>query len=101
VVENLRVVDERGIVRLALRDATLIRMEVSEIGTHVGEVVECTTSFGDVGRALPALYLLRGARIAVYEGLSSADQAVALALEETSGCAPDESITLLIVKRQA
>jgi N-methylhydantoinase A len=100
-VAELRVVDERAVVRLALRDATLVQTTVAQIATRVAEAIEAATQFGDVGRALPALYVLRGARIAAYEGLSSADQAVALALEETSGCVPHEPIALLLVTRNA
>jgi hypothetical protein len=95
------VIDERGVVRLALRDYRLTRTTAAGIESHVGDVVESATQFGDVGRALPALYLLRGARIAAYEGLTSTEQAVALATEEVEGCAPDESIVILIEPRSA
>jgi N-methylhydantoinase A/oxoprolinase/acetone carboxylase beta subunit len=100
-ISDLCVVDERGILRLALRDSRLVRATVGEAGARVAEEIERATQFGDVGRALPALYLLRGARIAAYEGLTSADQAAALALEETSGCDPGEPIALLLVTRNA
>jgi hypothetical protein len=98
---DLRVIDERGVVRLALRDYRLTRTTAAGIESHVGDVVESATQFGDVGRALPALYLLRGARIAAYEGLTSTEQAVALATEEVEGCAPDEFIIILIEPRSA
>ena len=98
---DLRVIDERGVVRLALRDYRLIRTTAARVESYVRDAVETATQFGDVGRALPALYLLRGARIAAYEGLTSTDQAVALALEEVEGCAPDESIVILIEPRSA
>jgi hypothetical protein len=65
------------------------------------QVIESATQFGDVGRALPALYLLRGARIAAFEGLSSADQAVALVAEEMEGCDASERVALLVVPRSA
>ena len=100
-VSDLRVIDERGVVRLALRDATVVQIKVGELRSSVRDCVEAATRFGDVGRALPALYLLRGARIAAFEGLSSADQAVALATEETDGCAADEPVALLVVPRAA
>ena len=100
-VRDARVVDERGVVRLSLRDPTLVRTTVGEAGPRVHDAIENATQFGDVGRALPALYLLRGPRIAAFEGLTSADQAAALAVEETEGCNPDEPVALLVVKRDA
>ena len=100
-LRDLRIVDERGVVRLALRDAMITQTTVGELESSVRDCVEDATRFGDVGRALPALYLLRGARIAAFEGLSSADQAVALTAEETDGCAAGERVTLLVVPRPA
>jgi N-methylhydantoinase A len=100
-VRDVRVVDERGVVRLALRDPTLVRTTAGELEARVRAAIESATEFGDVGRALPALYLLRGARIVAFEGLTSADQAVALAAEETEGCRQDETAALLLVARSA
>ncbi len=79
----------------------LRKRTVGELKSSVRDCVEAATRFGDVGRALPALYLLRGARIAAFEGLSSADQAIALTAEETDGCAADERVALLVVPRLA
>jgi N-methylhydantoinase A len=97
----VRVVDERGAVRLALRDPALIQTTAGELESRTRDAIEQTTHFGDVGRALPALYVLRGARIAAFEGLSSAEQGVELVLEETLGCAPDEPVVLLLAPREA
>jgi N-methylhydantoinase A len=97
---GVRVVDERGVVRLALRDPTLIRTTAEEVETRVRDAIERATQFGDVGRALPALYLLRAARLAAFEGLTGTEQGVALALEETEGCAPDDRVALLVVRRE-
>ncbi len=100
-VRDLRVVDQRGAVRLALRDPKLVRTTAGEIEARVRGAIESATDFGDVGRALPALYVLRGARIAAFEGLTSADQGAALAAEETEGCKPGDSVVLLLVARSA
>ncbi len=98
-VRELRVVDERGVVRCSLRNAVLTLTIAGEVAPRVREAIERATLFGDVGRAIPALYLVRGLRIAAFEGLSSADQAAALAAEETEGCAADEPVALLVVAR--
>lgn len=98
---DLRVVDEYGAVRLALRDPVVLCTNAKELGARVREGVEGATRFGDIGRAIPALYVLRAGRIAAFEGLASADQAVALAEEETHGCEPAEPIALLLISRSA
>lgn len=98
---NLRVVDERGAVRLALREAQLHLTTVAQIAPQVRAAIEKATKFGDVGRALPALYILRAGRIAAFEGLTSADEGAQLAQEEMLGCAEDERVALLLVSRQA
>ena len=76
------------------------RQRCAEVEPRVREAIERATHFGDVGRAIPALYLVRGARIAAFEGLTSAEQGAALAAEETEGCAPDERVALLVVPRE-
>ncbi|MGA8575000.1 MAG: hypothetical protein WB609_04835, partial [Candidatus Cybelea sp.] len=98
---DLRVVDERSAVRLALRDPDVTLTSVAQLTARVRDAIERATQFGDVGRALPALYLLRGGRIAAFEGLTSADQGAELAAEETHGCDPKERIALLLVARNA
>lgn len=96
-----RIVDDRAAVRLALRDARLQRTTAGNVARDVAAAVESATNFGDVGRALPALYLVRGGRIAAFEGLADATQAADLAAEELSGCEPSEPIAILTVPRSA
>jgi N-methylhydantoinase A/oxoprolinase/acetone carboxylase beta subunit len=98
---DLCVVDPRAVVRLTLRDAVIVRTKAGGLDGQVRDAVERATRFGDVGRALPALYVLRGERVAAYEGLMSGEQAVSLACEEIEGCDPDEPVALLTVARQA
>jgi len=98
-IRQLRIVDERGEVRLSLTNYDVERTTAGNLASSLPEIVERATSFGDVGRALPAIYLLRACRIASYEGLSNAGQAVALAVEEIEGCAADEPLVVLVVPR--
>jgi N-methylhydantoinase A len=97
---DLRVVDERGVVRLALRDPELTRANAADAGARARRAIDEATRFGDVGRALPALYLARGGRIAAFEGLISSEHAEALLREELDGCDPLEPIALLTVASQ-
>jgi N-methylhydantoinase A/oxoprolinase/acetone carboxylase beta subunit len=101
VVRRLRVVDERGEIRVAAQEHRVVRATAATLAPLLAEIIESATRFGDVGRALPALYVLRGARVAVYDGLSNAQQAVALAAEELEGCADDEPVVAIVVPREA
>ena len=98
---DLRIVDERGVVRLALRDATVLHATAAGIELRARSAVERATRFGDVGRALPELYVVRGSRIAAFDGLTASAQAAELAGEELAGCDPQERIALLTVCREA
>ncbi len=100
-VVDSRIVDERGVIRLALRDAAIVRTTVAEIEDRVRAAVESATRFGDVGRALPALYLVRRARIAAFDGLTGSDQAVALVCEDLEGSDPHEPVAILTTVRSA
>ena len=100
-VAHLRVLDERGEIRVAAQDHRIVRAAAGAFPLALANIIENTTRFGDVGRALPALYVLRGARVAAYEGLSNAQQAVALAVEELEGCADDEPVLAIVVPREA
>jgi N-methylhydantoinase A/oxoprolinase/acetone carboxylase beta subunit len=92
---DVRLVDDRGIVRLSLRDAGLVKTTAGGAEARVRDAVERATRFGDVGRALPALYVVRRARIAAFDGFTGTEQAVALALQELEGCEDAEPVALL------
>jgi N-methylhydantoinase A len=98
---QLRVLDGKGVGRLTLRDAS-VRVTAAGCATEdLRAAIEDATAFGDVGRAMPNLYVLHGARIADYSGLLSADQAVALAEEELAGRAPDAPVLIITSRRPA
>jgi N-methylhydantoinase A/oxoprolinase/acetone carboxylase beta subunit len=98
---DLRVVDERAIVRLALRDAALHVTTVAALEATLGRAMEEATEFGDVGRSLPEVYVLHGGRIADLRGLASIDQARALANEDVAGREPGDVVSVLTVRRSA
>jgi N-methylhydantoinase A len=98
---DLRVMDERATIRLSLRDARVTQTRCGDLQPVLRDAIEAATSFGDVGRALPDLYLLHGGRIADFSGLAGADQAVALANEEVTGRSADDLVAIVTVSRAA
>jgi N-methylhydantoinase A len=96
---RIRIADERGVIRLALPSAEIDVVPAGEAEERTRDAIERETRFGDVGRALPAVYVAHGARIAAFEGVVDREQAVALVCEELSGCDTDESIALITVAR--
>jgi N-methylhydantoinase A/oxoprolinase/acetone carboxylase beta subunit len=101
IVSDLRVLDRTGVGRLALRDAIVRQTVAAHALETLRAVVEEATAFGDVGRALPDIYVLHGARIADFSGLAQGDQAVALAEEELAGRADDAPVVILAASRPA
>lgn len=99
--DDARVIDERGVARLALRRATFVPASVGALAETLRDAIEAQTTFGDVGRALPALYLIHGARIADFSGLASAEQALTLANEEVGGRSSTDPVVIVTVRRQA
>jgi hypothetical protein len=100
-VRDLRVLDKTGVGRLALRDAFVCQTIARDALDVLRAAVEDATAFGDVGRALPDIYVLHGARIADFSGLAAAEQAVALAAEELEGRAPNAPVVILTASRPA
>ncbi|MDQ2873120.1 MAG: hydantoinase/oxoprolinase [Candidatus Eremiobacteraeota bacterium] len=98
---DLRILDATGVARLALRDALLSFATAGKAEIALREAIEAATAFGDVGRAMPDLYVLHGARIADFSGLASVDQAVALAQEELTGREPGAPVIILTAKKPA
>jgi hypothetical protein len=98
---GVRVLDDRGVSRLSLRRANVLHTTASAAAQALPAAIEEATSFGDVGRALPELYVLHGGRIADFSGLASADQAVALAREELAELPPDGAVAVLTAPRPA
>ncbi len=97
----LRVLDRGGVGRLTLRDGTVRVTAAGCAAEDLRTAIEDATAFGDVGRAMPNLYVLHGARIADYSGLLSAEQAVALAEEELGGREPDAPVLIITSRRPA
>ena len=98
---NLRVLDATGVARLAVRDGLVTRTTAGAAGAVLTRTLEEQTSFGDVGRALPTIYLIHAARVANLSGLANAAQVVALATEELGGLDAAAPVAIITSRNQA
>ena len=98
---DLRVLDRSGVARLALRGAIVHETSAGALDADLAAIVESQTTFGDVGRALPQIFIIHGARIADFSGLATAAQAVALAHEEVAVREPAETVLIVTSRRIA
>jgi N-methylhydantoinase A/oxoprolinase/acetone carboxylase beta subunit len=95
------VVDARGVVRLVLPGAACYPARAGDAERVLARAVDEHTTFGDVGRALPDVFLLRGARIGEFTGMAEAAQITGLVRDEQQGVADDEPVVLLVVPKRA
>jgi N-methylhydantoinase A/oxoprolinase/acetone carboxylase beta subunit len=95
------VVDERGVVRILLTDARVTMLRAGAVEAALPTLIDDATTFGDVGRALPDAFVLRGARIGEFSGLGEVGQLVALIGDELTGVDADQPVVLLTVPKRA
>jgi N-methylhydantoinase A/oxoprolinase/acetone carboxylase beta subunit len=95
------VVDARGVVRLVLPGAFAYATSVADVERSLARSVEDHTAFGDVGRALPDVFLLRAGRIGEFAGMAEAAQIAGLVRDELAGVDDAEEIVLVIVPKRA
>jgi N-methylhydantoinase A/oxoprolinase/acetone carboxylase beta subunit len=98
---SLVVVDERAVVRLVAPAAVAYATSAERCAACVRAAVEEHTAFGDVGRVLPDLWLLAGARTIELAGLTDAEAALALVADDLAGFAPDAPLVVLAIPRRA
>jgi N-methylhydantoinase A len=98
---SLAIVDERAVVRLIAPRGNVALSEAAHLPRAIAATIEEFTAYGDVGRALPDLWLLVGARIVELTGLNDAESALALAADDVSGTPDDVMIAIVAVVKPA
>ncbi|MGH7729327.1 MAG: hypothetical protein ACREM2_11150, partial [Vulcanimicrobiaceae bacterium] len=73
----------------------------ASLGSVLERIVEETTVFGDVGRAMPSVWLVYPNRIAELGTLAEPAQLLALAREDARGFAGDAPLGILAAARAA
>ena len=98
---SIAIVDERAVVRLIVARARVSVVAAGRLETAVAAAIEEYTTYGDVGRALPDLWLLVGARIVELTGLTEAAGVMALAADDVTGLAADAVVAIVALPKRA
>jgi len=99
--EDVCVVADDGVVRLILERAAVRTTLVRDAAATLERAIEEQTAFGDVGRALPEIFLVYGRRIADLGSLAEPAQVIGLAAEELRGLEDDRRIAIVSAPRLA
>ncbi len=95
------VVDERAVVRLVLANASTYATNAGDAQRVLARAVDEHTAYGDVGRALPDVFLLRGARVAEFTGMADARQIAGLVADELAGVDASAAVALVVAPNRA
>ena len=94
-VQNLRVVDREGVIRLQLNDCLVIEEQIQNVKTRLSALIPELTTYGDAGALVPDLFLLVSARIIDLTGLIELNQIIALMDVELRHFPPTENVVLI------
>ncbi len=98
---TLAIVDERAVVRQIVPRGVAIAAMASTATATIALTIDDLTAYGDVGRALPDVWLLAGARIVELCGLLDAESACALATDDLAGLPADAVVAIVAAARRA
>ncbi|NBO65447.1 MAG: hydantoinase/oxoprolinase, partial [Acidobacteria bacterium] len=96
----LRVVDRTGVVRLQRNRARVTVTTPHQLDSELARAVDALTDFGDAGRTIPDIFILNGARVINFSGLTDLEQVVALARVELRSIEPDEELVVIACPKQ-
>ncbi|MBB4682863.1 hydantoinase/oxoprolinase family protein [Amycolatopsis jiangsuensis] len=99
-VEQVRVVDGEGVVRLHSKGTVVERVDAGSAQARVADLVDRYTRYGDGGSRAPAVWLLVGPKIADLSGVLDRDQLIALAGAELKTRANAEPVVVLLEDRK-
>ena len=98
---SIAIVDERAVVRLIAPRAAVMVTTAGRLAGAMAAAIDEYTTYGDVGRALPDLWLLVSARIVELTGLTESEAAAALAADEVAGLPEDAVVAIVSVAKRA
>ncbi|WP_275293664.1 hydantoinase/oxoprolinase family protein [Amycolatopsis sp. La24] len=99
-VEQVRVVDGEGVIRLHGTGSVIEHTDAGSAQARLATLADQHTRYGDGGSQAPAVWLLVGPKIADLSGVLDRDQLVALAGAEVKTRAADEPVVLILEDRR-
>ena len=97
----IAVVDERAVVRVIAPGGFAYATTRDGAVTALRDAIETHTAYGDVGRALPDVWLVCGARTVELAGLLDVESALALVADDIAAAADGEPLAILALPRRA
>lgn len=92
---SLRIVDEKGVVRLQAKNGAVKKAKASEAEAALAAITEEHAEYGDAGRIIPPVLMLAGAKIVDLSGLLDLAQIVAVAKIELESLPRDTEIIVI------
>ena len=96
--QRLRVIDDKGVIRLNVKDGLVKKTNVEKAIPELKKLVEDNMKVTESGRMLPDVFVLIGSRIVDLSGLATVDQITSIASVELRGLSSETPVILLISK---
>jgi N-methylhydantoinase A/oxoprolinase/acetone carboxylase beta subunit len=98
---TLAIVDERAVVRVVAPGGVVEATTRDGCAAVLRRAIDEHTAYGDVGRVLPDLWLVAGARTIELAGCVDAESVLALVADDLAGAADDATLAVIAVPRRA
>ena len=82
--QPIRAMDQKGVIRLKMKDARLRQVKSSEVEKAIAELSEENAQYGDAGKIIPDFMIITGPKIIDLSGLQDTWQVQTLARSELS-----------------
>jgi N-methylhydantoinase A len=97
----LAVVDERAVVRVVAPNGIAYATTSAQCASVLRTAIDEHTAYGDVGRVLPDLWLLAGARTIELAGCVDAESVLALVADDLTAASDTETLAVIAIPRRA
>lgn len=96
--EQIRVVDEEGVIRLQKDKAKVLTFTKGELGSAFSDFVDSQTLYTDAGATLPKTYLFFGQKMSDLSGVLNKEQLLGLAEMELEFAGDEQPIVAVAAK---